>query len=558
VPERIEGVSMMKLLKETRSRLISDNSATFDFDRPRLGPRPRAKGDLMNRFLAGSLGAVLMLSSFGRGEEPEWKSAPPSSFPPALLPDNEFRVENVLRAPGAGGDLAPVVAPTYGPEPPNSASPQQLVPEPIGPPRRLNSANDQKDLKQPSPIAPFNPATGETLNLVGEQQLWSEPPPVDLGRNVFFDAEYLLWFTRQMSAPPLLTTAPFPAGSPPGSLGFIGQPGTRVLYGNGPIGDPFHQGLRISGGLWLDCEQTCGIDASYFFLGSGDDHFHADSAAFPVLTRPFFQGNPPVPVESGQLVAFPPGFTFAGGTPIPSATGSFDATTSTSLWGAEINARECLVCRGGSNISYRADLFAGFRYLDLSDRLIMQENLVLGANNTFPVGTTVQVNDSFQTHDQFYGGQFGIRAEARSGSFFLNGKLSLAIGGTNELVTINGNQFVTQPGLATQTFTGGLLALSSNIGAHPNGSFSFVPELAINAGLNVMPRLRVFVGYNFMLWTSVLRASEQIDRVIDVNLVPNLVPPGVFPPLVPERPRVPFFQNDFWAQGIQIGAEFRW
>jgi hypothetical protein len=361
-----------------------------------------------------------------------------------------------------------------------------------------------------------------------------------------------------MNAPPLVTTAPFPAGSPPASLGFIGQPGTTILYGNGGIGDPFHQGLRVGAGLWLDCEQTCGIDGSYFFLAQSTEHFHADSGTFPILARPFFIGNPPTPSESAQLVAFPPGFTFAGGTPIPSATGSIDANTSTSLWGAELNARECLVCRGGCGVSYRADLFAGFRYLDLADQLTIQENLVLGANNPFPAGTAVQVNDSFRTHNQFYGGQIGIEGEARSGQFFLNGRFSMALGGTAELVTINGNQFVTPPGGPTQTFTGGLLALSSNIGAHPDGAFSFVPELTLNAGMNVLPRLRVFAGYNFLLWTNVLRASEQIDRVIDVNLVPNLVPPGVFPPLVPERPRVPYVQDTFWAQGVQVGVEFRW
>jgi hypothetical protein len=547
-------------IARTQRENFADSMSNASLTRTMCAPY-RVKGISMKRLLPGTLGVALAIGAISRGDEPQWKAAPPSNFPPVINVDREFKVEAGLRAPGPVDELEHTAAPTYGPEPPAQTQPTPLIPESLGQPRRLDSAPGSRPSGSSPSSSTLNPAAAggsTTLNLLDEQQLWSEPPPVDPGQRVFFDAEYLLWFTRLMNSPPLLTTAPFPAGSPPGSTGFIGQPGTKVLYGNGPIGDPFHQGLRISAGVWLDCEQTCGIDGSYFFLGESGEHFHADTAGFPVLTRPFFLANPPTPGESGQLVSFPGGFTFVNGSPIPTVSGSFDVNTTTSLWGAEVNARECLVCRGGNNVSYRADVFAGFRYLDLADQVVMQENLILGANNTFPSGTTVQVNDSFRTHNQFYGGQVGIRGEARSGSFFLDSRLSLALGGTSELITINGNQFVTPPGGPTQTFTGGLLALSSNIGRHPDGSFSFVPEFTINVGMQVTPRLRVYGGYNFMLWTNVLRASEQIDRVIDVNLVPNLVPPGVFPPLVPERPRVPFFQNDFWAQGVQIGAEFRW
>ena len=60
------------------------------------------------------------------------------------------------------------------------------------------------------------------------------------------------------------------------------------------------------------------------------------------------------------------------------------------------------------------------------------------------------------------------------------------------------------------------------------------------------------------MMSRVMRASEQIDRVIDVNLVPNFVPPGVFNPVFPARPAVFLRQNDFWAQGVQLGMELRW
>ena len=144
------------------------------------------------------------------------------------------------------------------------------------------------------------------------------------------------------------------------------------------------------------------------------------------------------------------------------------------------------------------------------------------------------------------------------GAVFTEVKASLAIGGTVQTLLIDGNQFITQPGQPTQVFRGGLLAAGSNIGRRTHGAFSFVPELTINSGVEVRRGVRLFAGYNFLLWTRVIRASEQIDRVLDVNQVPNLVPPGAFPPVVPPRPAALFRQDDFWAQGVQVGVELRW
>jgi hypothetical protein len=362
-----------------------------------------------------------------------------------------------------------------------------------------------------------------------------------------------------MNSPPLVTTAPPPAGSPPASFGFLGQPGTTILYGGEHIGQSFHQGARFTAGLWLDDCQTCGVEARYFFLGESIERFHADSNAFAILTRPFFRQNAPNPQESGQIVSFPSGFTFGDQTAIPDVQGAIDVRTLTSVWGAEFNATECLTRCGARCGGYRVDLFAGFRYLDLQDRLTIQENLLVGQNDpVVAAGTTAVVNDKFSTHDQFYGGQIGFRGECHYDNFFAELRGSLAIGGTAQTLVVDGSQFVTPPGQPTQIFQGGLLALSSNIGRHTRGAFSVVPEISLNAGYQVSPGVKFFVGYDFMLWTRVMRASEQIDRVIDVNLVPNFVPPGVFNPVFPARPAVFLRQNDFWAQGVQLGMELRW
>src|SRR5207249_3637555 len=60
-----------------------------------------------------------------------------------------------------------------------------------------------------------------------------EPPCGPPGR-VWFDAEYLLWWTKNDHVPPLITTGPatFP-------VGFLGNPGTTVLFGGSLDRNPF-------------------------------------------------------------------------------------------------------------------------------------------------------------------------------------------------------------------------------------------------------------------------------------------------------------------------------
>jgi hypothetical protein len=108
-----------------------------------------------------------------------------------------------------------------------------------------------------------------------------------------------------------------------------------------------------------------------------------------------------------------------------------------------------------------------------------------------------------------------------------------------------------------RTAVGGLLALPTNIGHFSRDRFSVVPEIGVNLGYQLTDHLRAYVGYNFLYWTNVVRPGAQIDRVLDVTLIPNFPVPGAVP-TGQNRPMVPFKENDFWAQGINFGLEFRW
>lgn len=346
-------------------------------------------------------------------------------------------------------------------------------------------------------------------------------------------AEYLLWWTKGQPLPPLVTTGP------PESLGILGQPGTTVLFGGGRVGHDVRSGGRFSFGLWCDDCQQLGVEGNYFFLGRRSARFVAGSDSFPLIARPFFSLNENR--EFSEVATFP-----------GEVTGSVSVNLPSQLWGGQLNLRKNL-CR---SCCWNLDLLVGFRYVELEEGLIVVEDLAtLPTATAVPPNTRAIVFDSFETRNQFYGGQVGLLAEYRRGPWFLDLRGTVALGNTHQTVTINGHQVVTNAA-GTTVFRGGLLALPSNIGRVSRDQFTVVPELGINLGVQVSENLRVFVGYNVLYWSNVVRPGDQIDRVLDITQIPNF--PTTAPSAGLGRPLVPLRGTDFWAQGISFGVELRY
>jgi hypothetical protein len=68
----------------------------------------------------------------------------------------------------------------------------------------------------------------------------------------------------------------------------------------------------------------------------------------------------------------------------------------------------------------------------------------------------------------------------------------------------------------------------------------------------------VFAGYEILYWNRVVRPGDQIDH--NVNLSQNAVldPKGVGTLVGPAQPAPLFNRSDFWAQGINLGLEYRY
>jgi hypothetical protein len=351
-----------------------------------------------------------------------------------------------------------------------------------------------------------------------------------------------LWWTKKDQTPPLVTTGPIE------SLGVLDQSGTTVLFG-GDIDHHERNGGRFAIGMWLDDGQTLGVEGNYFFLGRDSVDFSAASSGGPdavLLARPFFNilGN----TQDVQLTAFP-----------NIAAGRIDISHSSQLQGAEANAI-CRLCGDdgcGCDSGYRVDLVGGFRYLRLNEDLTLDEHarfLERGLAEAFGFQSAA-VTDQFGTDNHFYGGQLGVRAEWRRGRVWVNARGTVALGGTDQHVRINGATALTRPNGTTDTLPGGLLALQSNIGNYRRDEFSVVPEIGLNVGYRVSGHLRAFVGYTFLYWTQVVRPGEQLDVSLNTTQIPTS---RTFGPLAgPARPAFLFKDSDFWAQGLNFGLEFR-
>lgn len=378
----------------------------------------------------------------------------------------------------------------------------------------------------------------------------------------YSSAEYMLLWTKGDKLPPLITTGQ------PGTLtttGALGQPGTQVLFGDEDVDDDLRSGGRLTVGYWLNDHQTIGWEGRVFFTAENNTDFHASSNGSTVLARPYTNldlvnrglvPNLAVNPNNALPIAFPSiGSPFAGNT-----SGSATVLTSNSVWGLETNARINM----GGNCQYRADMLVGFRYLNVEDELsissvsrpangfaVFRDPPTLGP--TVSNARSVTVSDSFNTRNNFYGGQVGAHIDCRRGR--LSGEMiaKLAIGCVNQNVDIQGTSTLVQNNGTTTTVPGGLLAQTSNIGDHNRNTFGIVPELGFNVGYNVTNNIRGFAGYSILYWRAdVVRPGSEIDQIINPALIPtvnNALGSNQ------QRPAFQFVDDDFWVQGVNFGIE---
>ena len=324
-----------------------------------------------------------------------------------------------------------------------------------------------------------------------------------------------------------------------GGNGVSGAPGTRVLVDDLNFADDFRQGGRFTLGYQFESAPVIGVEASYFFLPDGQTEASFSSNGNPVLGRPYIDVKTDMPAAT--LISSP-----------GIVVGSVAVGVSTWLSGAETNMSARLV----SSDRFRLIAIGGFRFLSLDDDLTLDEQFKVADSVPGFGGNRVTLQDEFCADNRFYGGQLGLKASVQRRFITIDFLGKLAMGEMQQVVNIDGATNVLRPNGSTTVFKGGLLALRSNIGSHERNELAFVPEVGVNIGLQLTRRLKACVGYSFLWVSTMARAGEQIDPVVNVTQFPILSGNG---PLVgPARPAIKFAETDFWTHGLNFGFELRY
>lgn len=505
----------------------------------------------MNRNLIVACSCTIALISAARGEEPIWRASaatkPAAALGAPVPAASPSQARPVVRGQQPDLILPPFLSSTDEPK----RLPKAEVTEDKGP--KLGPEKLSPPVAQPQ-ISSAMPAITSSADCDGPALGgWSDPAAGQPASSAWYgSAEYLLWWTRSMSVPVLLTTGPTT------SSGILGVPGVTPLFGGDTLDPSVRSGARFNIGRWFACSNW-GVDASLFFLGDEGTSFNVNSQTVPLIARPFFAPNTTVIPVPGLAIPGPLSEVVAA----PGiSVGGASVRTDTMLWGADINARR----RGPAGCGWRLDWLGGYRFLHLTEDLQITETFSGLANPFFPAiaGINGSITDRFRTSNQFHGAQIGAIFERERGRWVFDVRTKVAFGVSIQSADIEGSLTQFGPNFIAPAVPGGLLALNSNIGHYSQTMFAVVPEVNLNIGYNVTERCRVFVGYSFLYWSNVLRPGDQIDTTLDLTRIPIFTDPRLFPatavvrPSNIPRPAPTLKDTDYWAQGLNFGVRLTW
>jgi hypothetical protein len=407
------------------------------------------------------------------------------------------------------------------------------------------------DVKQTGDAVPTQPPGVPAPVYHNPTDSWATPskggmflaqPYVDHSQ-IWFQAEYLLWWIRPGSMPSVVGTAP----SNLVSTGSLPSDSITSLFGSDSNGLDYkaQSGVRLSLGYWFDSAQEWGIDGSFFQLEQKTIGANFASGGDPVIGPTFYDPN--TNTRNLVLASLP---NFATG-PFASQPRSavIEANANNRLWSAEINLRKQI---GAVFFADHLDFLFGLRTLQFSEGFDLDTESNSLPGNTSP--STLHVTDHLGAMNQFYGAQIGLASHTQVGRWSFDAIGKIALGDNHEVDQISGSTQITSPGgnIASNT---GILAEPTNIGRTTRERFDALPEFTFNVGYQVIDNVRFTLGYNFLYLNSVMRAGDLVDGV-DARQVRSLT---TFDSMAQtSNPVVVQHDSRFWAQGMNVGIEVRY
>jgi hypothetical protein len=364
---------------------------------------------------------------------------------------------------------------------------------------------------------------------------------------IWFSAEYLYWHTSgDRVVSPVAATS-----NTTDIAALLADPRGQAVADNRVQSYGLASGLRIGGG-WLHdrCEVATGFEWSAFMLERKGDSvtLASNGAGSPIILRPFVDSNTGQP--SVFLVSFP-----------NAAEGSLSVTSSTLLWGGELNG----VRRVDAGL-WHWDLLAGVRYLDLDENFsITQRTNLIGSGLAGFGGQTVSapngllIQDDIDARSHFVGPQVGARIGRRFHRLTVEVTGKAAMGWSHMTANSSGSTSLLSPGGAAGTgpapIAGGFLKVPSNSGSQSGDDFAVVPEMGLQLGYDVTKWLRLTAGYQAMYWSRVARPGTQVNWLVNPNQVPTSLTYGAGgDPLPPGL----LGRTGLWVNGVTFGVMLKY
>jgi len=315
---------------------------------------------------------------------------------------------------------------------------------------------------------------------------------------LFGGAEYLHWWNKGRTLPPLASTGLVPPAT--------------VLFG-GDVGDDLKSGFRFTAGMWIDDCETHAVVVRGFGSGGDRTQFNGiGDAGGSTLAVPFFDlfsnSNGALSVNVGG------------------DAGTITAEASNDVLGGDAYFRTLV----GEGNGYRLDLLGGYQMTRIND------DLVFNTTSTNPFTTS----DLFDVSNEYHAAEFGLMAEVYEGCTTLQFMGKCGVGNMRQTVGIAGNS-----SLAGIPQTGGLFARPSNIGFYRRDRVAWSPEASVKLIAAIRENISVTVGYTFMYWTNVALAGDQVNTQVNST--------ALFNGGGTDGTTFAFRDTDFWAQTIDIG-----
>jgi hypothetical protein len=401
------------------------------------------------------------------------------------------------------------------------------------------------------------------------------------GTLLYTGADYLLWKIRGFNLPSTVSAVPvgliavdvsdlFTADPAvpgvPGQLvtGFVPiSINSQGQFGSSGSSDPgLMNGARITIGAWTDPTHAFGIEGSGFILERGIDNQVVTTAnqSNQFILNTGFQRT----VFLVQPPAAPSPLRTFGVFVNRETAGSIGLTTSTSLYGGEVNLRGVGLKIGNVDIG----TLAGVRYLHLKDELSAFNSVRFfqpaglpptqaDATASLSRDLTFTTVDRVRIWNNFVGPQVGFDVDAKFGAFFINARLKGAVGPVFQLGRVSSstsvvNNDVGRPSPAALASAGGLLSGPGDAGEHTRTRYGFVPEVNLKVGYQVLNGMRIYAGYDGIYMGHVARAGLSTTTN---SLTTTVTSPGGTNTAGASQPAFRLADHDAWAQGLSMGFE---